>query len=76
MGCHALLQGIFPTQGLNPCLLWLLHWQVGSLLLLPPGNPCGDEEERLAQFSPIILPIQFGYLPQYPEAKVGLLDIS
>ena len=20
-GCHALLQGIFPTQGLNPCLL-------------------------------------------------------
>jgi len=24
MGCHALLQGIFPTQGLNPSLL---HWQ-------------------------------------------------
>ena len=23
--CHALLQGIFPTQGSNPCLLWLLH---------------------------------------------------
>ena len=21
MGCHFLLQGIFPTQGLNPCLL-------------------------------------------------------
>ena len=25
VGCHALLQEIFPTQGLNPCLLWLLH---------------------------------------------------
>ena len=25
MGCHALLQDIFPTQGSNPCLLWLLH---------------------------------------------------
>ena len=25
VGCHALLQGIFPTQGLNPCLLRLLH---------------------------------------------------
>ena len=25
MGCHALLQGIFPTQGSNPCLLQLLH---------------------------------------------------
>ena len=21
------LRGIFPTQGLNPCLLYLLHWQ-------------------------------------------------
>ena len=25
VGCHALLQGIFPTQGLNPHLLYLLH---------------------------------------------------
>ena len=24
---HALLQGIFPTQGSNLCLLHLLHWQ-------------------------------------------------
>ena len=34
--CHALIQGIFPTQGLNPCHLCLLHWQVGSLSLGPP----------------------------------------
>ena len=32
----ALLQGIFLTQGLNSCLLCLLHWQVGSLPLAPP----------------------------------------
>ena len=25
VGCHALLQGIFPTQGMNPCLLCLLR---------------------------------------------------
>ena len=25
VGCHALLQGILPIQGLNLCLLWLLH---------------------------------------------------
>ena len=25
VGCHALLHGIFPTQGLNPSLLCLLH---------------------------------------------------
>ena len=30
VGCHALLQGIFPTQGSNLCLPCLLHWQVGS----------------------------------------------
>ena len=33
------LQGIFPTQGLNLSLLHLLHWQAGSLLLVPPGTP-------------------------------------
>ena len=27
--CHALLQGIVPTQGSNPSLLCLLHWQAG-----------------------------------------------
>ena len=32
----ALYQGIFPTQGLNPCLLL---WQMGSLPLVPPGSP-------------------------------------
>ena len=33
VGCHFLLQGIFPTQGLISCLLCLLHWQVDSLPL-------------------------------------------
>ena len=28
VGCHVLLQGIFPAQGSNPGLLHLLHWQV------------------------------------------------
>ena len=31
VGCHALLQGIFLTQGSNPHLLRLLLWQAGSL---------------------------------------------
>ena len=31
----ALLQGIFPTQGLNPHLLHLLRWQAGSLPVVP-----------------------------------------
>ena len=33
VGCHALLQGIFLTKRSNPCLLYLLHWQVDSLPL-------------------------------------------
>ena len=37
MHCHALLQGIFPTQGLNPGLLPLWHWQVNPLPLPPPA---------------------------------------
>ena len=36
--CHFLLQRIFPTQGLNPRLLHLLHGQAGSPLA-PPGTP-------------------------------------
>ena len=35
VGCHGILQGIFQTQELNPCLLCFLHWQVGSLTLAP-----------------------------------------
>ena len=32
-------RGIFPTQGSNLCLFRLLHWQLSSLPLVPPGKP-------------------------------------
>ena len=38
VGCHALLQGIFLTQGLNLYLLGVSHWEAGSLPLAPPGK--------------------------------------
>ena len=41
-GSHALLQGIFQTQGSNPRLLCLLHWQLGTLPLAPTGKPEAD----------------------------------
>ena len=47
LGCHFLLQGIFPTQGSNP---HLLHWQADSLTTEPPGKPCGSH-----QLPPILL---------------------
>ena len=37
VGCHFLLQRIFPTQGSNLGLLCFLHWQADSLPLAPPG---------------------------------------
>ena len=42
VGCHLLLQEIFPIQGSNLCLLSLLHGQVGSLPPAPPGKPPWD----------------------------------
>ena len=38
VGCHALPQGIFLTQGSNPHLLHLLHWQADSLPLSHQGS--------------------------------------
>ena len=39
VGCHFLIQGIFLTQGSNPYLLCLLHWQVDSLPLCHLESP-------------------------------------
>ena len=43
VGCHTRLQGIFLTQGSNPHLLCLVHWQVDSLPLGFPGVASGKE---------------------------------
>ena len=40
VGCHFLLQGIFPAQGSNPGRLQLLHWQTdGFFTPVPSGKP-------------------------------------
>ena len=49
VGCHFLLQGVFPTQGSNPPLLRLPHWRAGSLPLASPGKLPGTPiRERTA----------------------------
>ena len=55
VGCGALLQGIFPTQESNLCFLCLLHWQMGSLLLVPvedvvTSNCYANEAAASSQF--------------------------
>ena len=39
VGCHALLQGLFQTQGLNPPLLMSPALAGKFLPLVPPGKP-------------------------------------
>ena len=67
VGCHFLLQGIFPTQGLNPCLL---HWQAGSLPLsrlgslgLATKDPCCGPHElsMLISSTPLEETLDYGF---------------
>ena len=51
VGCHALLKGTFPTQRWNPHLLHLLHWQMRSLPLEPPGEHMWVCAEPLQSYS-------------------------
>ena len=47
--CHFIFQGIFPTQGSNPRLLCLLHWQVDSLPLRHQGSHMNSGVTQLSQ---------------------------
>ena len=53
MGCHALLQGIFPTQGLK---LGLLHWRQTLYCLSYQGSPANvpQSESEVAQLCPTL----------------------
>ena len=55
MGCRAHFHGIFPTQGSNLYLLCLLHWQVGSLPLAPPGETHYSSTPRNLVPGPLVL---------------------
>ena len=58
LGCHCLLQGIFPTQGSNPHLLHLLHCQVDSLPLAPSAAAA-----KWLQSCPTLCDPIYGLLP-------------
>ena len=49
MGCHFLLQGVFPAQGWNLCLLHLLRWHL--LSTLPPGKIQTQDSHMLCGIS-------------------------
>ena len=58
MGCHFFLQGIFLTQGLNPHLLHLLHWQVDSLPLCHLGSLTEWCTNTIWAFKPLLMQYQ------------------
>ena len=79
VGCHALLQGIFLTQGSNPYLLPLLHWQAGSLPLAPPGKPLLGSTVLwivLLLMEQVWLPLDFLVSPQPLHWAVDLAVVS
>ena len=61
VGCHFLLQGIFPIQESNLPLLRLLHWQAGSLPLAPPRKPDVGFFSHFKNVLPVLLTSHPGY---------------
>ena len=58
VGCHALLQVVFPTQISNPWLLHLLHWQEETLPLNCPNccpKPAGQLRRSLSRLVFVLL---------------------
>ena len=53
VGCRFLLQGIFLTEGSNPHLLGLLHWQVDSVPLCHQGSLQLLTQQQLYLFSKV-----------------------
>ena len=82
VGCHALLQGIFLTQGPNPHRFRLMHWQAGFLPRAASGSPWSKSIsfQRKNSFrnqniqGPVSIPIPFlrsRYSSGLRELRVG-----
>ena len=69
VGCHFLLQGIFLTQGLNPCLLHLLHWQENSSPLSHLGSPTLKYKGRHLMVEKVLRIKPWGYKTKQNIAK-------
>ena len=65
VGCHFLLQEIFPAQGSSSHLLLLLHWQVHSLPLSP-------QEDTYSCLEFLMLQTMIGRLKQLPTTPSSI----
>ena len=78
VGCSALLQGTFPTQGSNPHLLCLLHWQVDSLPLVPPGKSLNlfSLSLSLSFFFDLLFSSKFFHLKQLKSTTTRIIQYN
>ena len=70
VSCHFLFQGIFPTQGSNPCLMEHLHWQADSLTLSHLGGWYSKYFKIVSEVRPVASLSEFPssiHLPLLPE---------
>ena len=63
VGCHVHIQGIFPIQGSNPCLL---HWKVDSLPRSLQGNYEQIQFSSVAQSCPTLCDSMGCSTPGFP----------
>ena len=70
LGCHFLLQGIFPNQGSNTCVLCLLHWQVNCLPLSYLGSPTKYQEKHKNKCKSIIMTMNAIKFSKYIPFKI------
>ena len=87
IGCHALLQGIFPTQGSNPGLphcMWILPteppWKpkdtdVGSLSLLQGIFPTQELNWELLLCRRVLYQLSYRRSPYEPHSYGGSLSL-
>ena len=75
VGCHAPLQGVFPTHGSPPCLFSLLHWQAGPFFFF--FFPINYSEVytsvalTIAQSSPLSISRKFASSPNKPVCPLS-----
>ena len=66
--------GALPDPGIEPASLWLLHWQVGSLPLVPPGKPRDYEQNILEKWSDPVGSAVLHTLKETPVCKSNFTE--
>ena len=60
--------GNLPDPGIEQCLLCLLHWQAGSLSLVPPGKPIWHIADCIKHYNKAIIKLPW----EYGEGKIEI----